>query len=99
MAARVAAAREIQRARYAARTIRTNAEAEGELLDEIATPDAAGRKLLAETRPSACGCRRGAITACCGWRAPSPTWRRSAGVRRVHVAEALSYRRIAPARS
>ena len=31
-----------------AKGIRSNAEADGELLDEVATPDAEGRKLLAE---------------------------------------------------
>ena len=47
VAARVAAAREIQAARYAGKEIRSNAEADGQLLDEVATPDAEGRKLLA----------------------------------------------------
>src|SRR6201991_3335967 len=46
VAARVQAARDIQRARFAGKSIRTNAEAEGELLDRIATPEAAGVKLL-----------------------------------------------------
>jgi magnesium chelatase family protein len=41
VAARVAAARAGQRERFAGHAIRTNAEAEGELLDRIATPDAA----------------------------------------------------------
>src|ERR1700739_845380 len=40
VAAQVARARGVQRARYEANAIRTNAEAEGELLDRIATPDA-----------------------------------------------------------
>ena len=48
VAARVAAARAIQRERFGDNGIRTNAEAEGELLDNIATPDAAGAKLLTE---------------------------------------------------
>src|ERR1700744_1006234 len=47
VAARVAQARAIQRERYKNDSIRTNAEAEGELLDRVATPDAAGKKLLA----------------------------------------------------
>src|SRR5579871_4924312 len=50
VAARVAAARARQRARFARlpedRRIRTNAEADGTLLDEIAAPDPEGRKLL-----------------------------------------------------
>src|SRR6201746_1544560 len=46
VAAQVAAARAIQGERFAQYPIRTNAEAEGELLDTIATPEAAGAKLL-----------------------------------------------------
>jgi magnesium chelatase family protein len=42
--ARVAAARELQTARYAGKGPRTNAEADGALLEEVATPD--------ETRPA-----------------------------------------------
>ena len=33
--------------------------------------------------------------ACCGWRAPSPIWRARRTVLRPHIAEALSYRRLA----
>jgi magnesium chelatase family protein len=47
VAARVAAARALQTARYARHPdVRVNAEAEGRLLDEVATPDAEGRALL-----------------------------------------------------
>src|ERR1700730_4748398 len=49
VAARVAAARDIQLARYAAAglaNVRTNAEAPAALLEEIAKPDAQGQKLL-----------------------------------------------------
>ena len=52
---RVAAARARQTQRYApinatanGRTIRTNAEADGELPEQIAAPDAEGRRLLTE---------------------------------------------------
>src|SRR5205085_3567471 len=45
---RVAAAREVQARRYNGNGVRTNAEADGELLDSIATPDDPGRKLLAD---------------------------------------------------
>ncbi|MCL4140917.1 UNVERIFIED_CONTAM: hypothetical protein GTU68_036993 [Idotea baltica] len=51
VAARVAAAREIQSARYGALNIpgvRLNAHADGEVLDAVATPDTEGRALLAE---------------------------------------------------
>ncbi|MET4104164.1 magnesium chelatase family protein [Roseovarius sp. MBR-78] len=47
VAERVATARAVQRARFAARPdMRLNADAEGEALEEIATPDAEGRALL-----------------------------------------------------
>ena len=98
VAARVAAAREIQVGRYAGKEIRSNAEADGQLLDEVATPDAEGRKLLAAAaerfRLSARGYHRVLRVA-----RTLADMEASAGVRRVHVAEALSYRRIAPARS
>jgi len=93
---RVAAARARQSARYGElpldRRIRTNAEADGTLLDEIATPDAEGKKLLLDAADrlhlSARGYHRVmrvARTLADLDAAPS--------VRRIHVA--LSYRRIA----
>jgi len=50
IAARVLAARTIQKNRFNERGVpfRTNAEADGNLLDDIAAPDDAGRKLLLE---------------------------------------------------
>src|ERR1700742_1315544 len=48
VAQRVARARDIQRARYAPHGLRTNAQAEGEVLDAIAKPDAGGARLLTE---------------------------------------------------
>ena len=53
VAARVAAARDIQRARYAAAgltNVRTNAEAPAALLEEIAQPDAQGAEAVARRR-------------------------------------------------
>ncbi|TZG24925.1 YifB family Mg chelatase-like AAA ATPase [Sphingomonas montanisoli] len=94
VAARVAEARAIQTDRYAAHGVRTNAEADGTMLDDVATPDDAGRKLLAQAaeamRLSARGYHRVLRV--------SRTVADLSGaetVGRVHVAEALSYRRRA----
>ncbi|SFS02820.1 YifB family Mg chelatase-like AAA ATPase [Sphingomonas jatrophae] len=95
VAARVAAARAVQTERYAGESVRTNAEADGPLLDTVATPDEPGRLLLAQAaeklRLSARGYHRVLRV--------SRTLADLAGaesVGRVHVAEALSYRRRAP---
>lgn len=95
VAKRVAAARNIQSKRYNGSGVRTNAEANGELLDEVATPDEPGRKLLADAAAamhlSARGFHRVLRVA--------RTIADLAGaeqVSRIHVGEALSYRRQAP---
>ena len=95
VASRVAAARKVQAERYNGHGPRTNAEADGELLDRVATPDEPGRKLLADAsaamRLSARGFHRVLRVA--------RTIADLAGaeqVGRIHVAEALSYRRQAP---
>jgi magnesium chelatase family protein len=95
VAARVAGARSVQSRRYAAHGLRTNAEADGDLLDSVATPDDPGRKLLADAaaamRMSARDFHRVLRVA--------RTIADLAGaetVGRIHVAEALSYRRQAP---
>jgi magnesium chelatase family protein len=97
IARRVAAARARQAERFRAlpadRRIRTNAEAEGELLTEIAEPDAEGRRLLTEAaerlRLSARGYHRVLRVA-----RTLADLDNSAALRRLHVAEALSYRRV-----
>jgi magnesium chelatase family protein len=95
VAQRIARARKIQTDRFNGSGVRTNAEADGELLDRVATPDEPGRKLLADAsaamRLSARGFHRVLRVA--------RTIADLAGaeqVGRIHVAEALSYRRQAP---
>jgi magnesium chelatase family protein len=94
VAARVAAARALQRERFAGHNLRTNAEAEGEVLDAVAAPDAAGRKLLTEAAErmqlSARGYHRVLKVA-----RTIADLGGAEGVGKSHVAEALSYRRLA----
>ena len=93
--ARVAAARNLQRERYKADGVRTNAEADGELLERVATPDDPGKALLA--------------SAAAAMRLSARSYHRVLKVSRtiadlahcdtigrIHIAEALSYRRQAP---
>ena len=74
--------------------MRVNAQADGELLTQVASPDAAGAALLAEAakamRLSARGYHRVLRVA-----RTLADMEASPGVHRIHVAEALSYRRIA----
>lgn len=101
VAARIAAARACQRERYAqganGTAIRTNAEAEGELLDRHARPDEAGRRLLVEAadrlKLSARAYHRTLKVA-----RTLADLDGADGVKRNHIAEALSYRRLAPGR-
>jgi magnesium chelatase family protein len=97
VAARVAAARDIQLQRYAALglpNVRTNAEAPAAILEEIAKPDAQGQKLLrdaAETmRLSARGYHRVLRVA-----RTLADLDGAEKIGRLHLAEALSYRALA----
>ena len=99
VAARVAAARNIQAERYAddldgnGQPVRINAVADGQLLERVATPDEAGASLLIQTteqlRLSARGYHRVLKVA-----RTLADLDRADGVARIHIAEALSYRRI-----
>lgn len=92
VAARVARARAVQQARYEAMPgMRLNADAEGEALEEVATPEAAGRAFLVKVAEqfglSARGYHRVLRVA--------RTIADLAGVETVsrdHIAEAVSYR-------
>lgn len=92
VAARVAAAREVQANRFdAAPGLRQNADAEGAMLEQIATPDAEGRELLLRAAErfglSARGYHRVLRVA-----RTIADLDRARDVQRPHVAEALSFR-------
>jgi magnesium chelatase family protein len=95
VARRVAAARARQTARYAPlpadRRVRTNAEADGTVLDSVATPEPAGRELLQRAaerlRLSARGYHRVLRVA-----RTLADLDGAGTVARRHIAEALSYR-------
>lgn len=101
VAARVAAARTIQTARFAElpdeRRPRTNAELDGEALERLASPEPSGRQLLTDAaerlKLSARGYHRVLRVARTLADLDAATT-----VMRLHVAEALSYRRLSLAR-
>ena len=93
--ARVAAARGVQAARYQNDDARTNAEADGNVLDRIAVPDEPGRKLLAQAAEAMRLSARGYTRVLRVARTIADLGG-SDGVSRIHVAEALSYRRQPP---
>jgi magnesium chelatase family protein len=94
IAKRVAAARQRQRERYdalALETMRTNAEADGELLEEIAKPDDAGLKLLRDAADALALSARGYHRVLRVARTLADLDGRDR-VARINIAEALSYR-------
>jgi magnesium chelatase family protein len=71
--------------------VRTNAEADGALLDAVATPDEAGRTLLAQAA-AAMGLSARGYTRVLRVSRTIADLAGAAQIGRVHVAEALSYR-------
>ena len=102
IAARVAVARDVQRRRYepldATPPVRTNAEADGPLLEDVAAPGADGRRLLVEAadrmRLTARGYHRVLRVA-----RTLADLEGAEAVQRIHIAEALSFRRVVPGRN
>ena len=74
--------------------VRLNAEADGDLLEEIARPDADGRSLLVDAARMLGLSGRGYHRILRVARTLADL-DGSDGVRRIHIAEAISYRRMA----
>ncbi|MCJ2188968.1 magnesium chelatase subunit ChlI family protein, partial [Novosphingobium beihaiensis] len=95
VAIRVARARQVQTARLEGTGRRTNADLDGDLLDTHATPDEAGRKLLMQAAEAMHLSARG-YTRILRVARTIADLAGAENISRLHVAEALSYRRQAP---
>jgi len=95
VAARVAQARARQTARFEQTGARTNAELEGDALEQFATPDEAGQALLMQAAQAMRLSAR-AYTRMLRVARTVADLTGAENVGRIHVAEALSYRRQAP---
>jgi magnesium chelatase family protein len=95
VAARVAAARRIQTERLAGTAMRSNAELDGDALEAHATPDDPGRKLLLQAAEAMRLSARGYVRMLRVARTIADL-AQAPQTGRIHVAEALSYRRQPP---
>jgi magnesium chelatase family protein len=95
--ARVDRARTIQARRFAGTPGRTNSELDGDMLELHATPDEPGRKLLIQAAEAMHLSARG-YTRILRVARTIADLASAETIGRVHVAEALSYRRRAPVR-
>ena len=101
VAQRVARARRIQQERFSRvpgeKRPRCNAEVDGKLLEEVATPDSEGQALLLQAAERLRLTGRGYHRVLRVARSLADL-EESAEIRRPHIAEALSYRRLPPGR-
>ena len=95
VAARVNAARDRQNKRLEGMDARTNADLDGDALEQYATPDDAGQKLLAQAAEAMRLSARG-YTRILRVARTIADLSGAEAVGRIHIAEALSYRRQAP---
>lgn len=95
VAARVDAARQLQSKRMIGKRLRTNADLDGDMLTAFATPDAAGQTLLAQAAEAMRLSARG-YTRILRVARTIADLTNAKDIGRIHIAEALSYRRQPP---